>query len=52
MQLEIHASSADVERYLEGRMGQLPSIVHQNTQLREEIKTGISEAVDGMCVPR
>jgi Cdc6-like AAA superfamily ATPase len=51
MLLEIRANRADVERYLEGHMRQLPSIVHQNTQLREEIKTRISEAVDGMCVP-
>jgi Cdc6-like AAA superfamily ATPase len=52
VRLEIRADRADVERYLEGHMGQLPSIVHQNTQLREEIKTGISGAVDGMCVSR
>ncbi|KAF2183470.1 ankyrin [Zopfia rhizophila CBS 207.26] len=46
--LEIRASSHDVERYLDGHMGQLPSFVQQNRQLREDIKTGISEAVDGM----
>ncbi|KAH0551748.1 hypothetical protein GP486_007034 [Trichoglossum hirsutum] len=46
--LEIHASRKDIERYLEGHMKQLPSFVQQNGQLQEEIKTGISEAVDGM----
>jgi Cdc6-like AAA superfamily ATPase len=48
--LEIRASSEDVERYLEGHLEQLPSFVQQNGQLQEEIKTGISEAVDGMYV--
>jgi hypothetical protein len=48
--LEIRASSQDVERYLEGHMGGLPSFVQRNEQLQEEIKTGISEAVDGMYV--
>jgi hypothetical protein len=46
--LEIHATRDDVERYLEGHMQQLPSFVRRNQQLQEEIKTGISEAVDGM----
>ncbi|KAI9771508.1 MAG: hypothetical protein M1840_002128 [Geoglossum simile] len=35
-------------RYLEGHMEQLLPSVQRNGQLREEIKTGISEAVDGM----
>jgi hypothetical protein len=48
--LEIHATRDDVERYLEGHMQQLPSFVRRNRQLQEEIKTGISEAVDGMYV--
>jgi hypothetical protein len=48
--LEIHATRDDVERYLEGHMQQLPSFVQRNQQLQEEIKTGISEAVDGMYV--
>jgi Cdc6-like AAA superfamily ATPase len=48
--LEIRASTDDVERYLEGRIGQLPFFVQQNQRLREEIKTGISEAADGMFV--
>ena len=49
--LEIRASSEDVERYLEGHIGQLPSFVQQNRQLQEDIKIGISDAVDGMYVP-
>src|SRR5205807_1668042 len=48
--LEIRATRADVERYLEGHIQQLPSFVQRNQQLQEEIKTGISEAVDGMYV--
>ena len=48
--LEIRASSEDVERYLEGHIGQLPSFVQLNKHLQEEIKIGISEAVDGMYV--
>jgi len=48
--LEIRANSEDVERYLEGHMGQLPHFVQRNPRLQEEIKTGISSAVDGMYV--
>jgi hypothetical protein len=50
MTLEISASPDDVARYLEGHIGQLPSFVQQNQQLQEEIKTRISDAVDGMYV--
>ncbi|KAI9774751.1 MAG: hypothetical protein M1839_001618, partial [Geoglossum umbratile] len=46
--LEIRASRKDVERYLEGHIQQLWPFVQLNGQLQEEIKTGISEAVDGM----
>jgi hypothetical protein len=48
--LEIRASTNDVVRYLEGHIKQLPSFVQRNQQLRDEIKTGISEAADGMYV--
>lgn len=48
MSLEIRATSEDVERYLEGHLGQLPSVIQRNRQLQEEIKTVISEAADGM----
>ncbi|KAH8743816.1 hypothetical protein F5883DRAFT_440557, partial [Diaporthe sp. PMI_573] len=46
--LEIRATTDDVARYLEGHIAQLPSFVQQDRQLQEEVKTGISEAVDGM----
>jgi hypothetical protein len=49
--LEIRASSEDVERYLEDHMELLPSFVRRDRPLQEEIKAGILEAVDGMCVP-
>jgi chaperonin cofactor prefoldin len=48
--LEIRASSEYVEKYLEGYMKQLPSFVQRNQRLQEDIKTRISEAVDGMYV--
>jgi hypothetical protein len=48
--LEIRATTDDVARYIEGHIGQLPSSVQESQQLQEEIKTGISEAVDGMYV--
>jgi hypothetical protein len=48
--LEIQATKDDVEKYVEGHMQQLLLFVQQNQQLQKDIKTGISEAVDGMCV--
>jgi Cdc6-like AAA superfamily ATPase len=48
--LEIRASEEDVRRYLDGHMAQLPSFVLSRPDLREEIKTEIVKAVDGMCV--
>lgn len=51
MSLEIRASKDDVERYLKAHIWELPTFVQENRQLQEEIKTGISEAVDGMYVP-
>jgi hypothetical protein len=46
--LEIRAREDDVQRYLEGRMLQLPSFVSRNVGLQEEIKNAIMKAVDGM----
>ncbi|KAI0508725.1 hypothetical protein F5B22DRAFT_381530 [Xylaria bambusicola] len=46
--LEIRASREDVERYLEGNMDKLLSFVRRDRSLQEDIKKGISEAVDGM----
>ncbi|KAK2809089.1 hypothetical protein FQN50_004143 [Emmonsiellopsis sp. PD_5] len=48
LRLEIRASNEDVVRYLESHMGQLQPFVQENRQLQEDIKAGISEAVDGM----
>jgi hypothetical protein len=48
--IEIRASKDDVHRYVEGNIGQLLSFVQKNKELQEEIKTGISGAVDGMYV--
>jgi hypothetical protein len=49
--LEIRANDEDVQRYLDGHMLQLPSFVLRSPDLREEIKTEIVKAVDGMYMP-
>jgi hypothetical protein len=49
--LEIRASDEDVQRYLDGRMLELPSFVVRSHDLQKEIKTEITKAVDGMYVP-
>jgi hypothetical protein len=46
--LEIRASPEDVERYVDGHLGELRPFVQRNQHLQDEIKTGISNAVDGM----
>ncbi|KAH7000109.1 hypothetical protein EDB80DRAFT_686728 [Ilyonectria destructans] len=46
--LEIRASKEDVQKYLENNMNELPAFVETNSKLQEEIKSSISEAVDGM----
>jgi NACHT domain len=51
LSIEIRASDADVQRYLDSHMSQLPSCVSQSSDLQEEIKAEIMNAVDGMCVP-
>lgn len=48
--LEIRATSADIERYITDHLESLPSFVQRSQRLQEEIKTGISNAVDGMYV--
>jgi Cdc6-like AAA superfamily ATPase len=48
MHLEIRADKEDIERYLEGHMGQLSSFDEWDLKLQHEIKNGISDAVDGM----
>ncbi|RYP46072.1 hypothetical protein DL768_007664 [Monosporascus sp. mg162] len=50
MALEIRASRADIERYLEGYMERLPPVIGRNRQLQHEIITGISDAVDGISL--
>jgi len=49
--LEIRANNEDVQRYLDGHMSRLPSFVSRSSDLKEEIKTEIIKAVDGMYVP-
>jgi len=50
LSLEIRASDEDVQRYLDSHMFQLPSFVSNNLNLKEEIKTAIVNAADGMYV--
>lgn len=46
--LEIRASDQDIERYLDGRMPGLACFPDWSERLREEIKSTIRQAVDGM----
>jgi Cdc6-like AAA superfamily ATPase len=46
--LEILASDEDMHRYLDGQMSELPAFVLKRPDLQEEIKTGITRAVEGM----
>jgi hypothetical protein len=48
--VEIRARDEDVQRYLEGRIGKLPSFVETNRELQEEIKIKISQVVEGVYV--
>ena len=50
IRLEIRASDADVQKYLEGHMSRLASCVTKNISLQETIKSEIVKAVDGMYV--
>ncbi|VUC24583.1 unnamed protein product [Clonostachys rosea] len=46
--IEICARYEDVMRYIESHMKRLPAHVRDHQDLKEEIATGISEAVEGM----
>jgi Cdc6-like AAA superfamily ATPase len=46
--LEIRASHADVGKYVDGHLEQLRPFVLRNPRLQDDIKAGISNAVDGM----
>ena len=48
--LEIRASEEDVRRYLDDYLVWFPRFVDENSELREEIKTAIIKAVNGMYV--
>jgi hypothetical protein len=50
MSLEIRANNGDIEEYLDRNMGQLSAFDEWSQQLRDEIKSAISDAVDGMYV--
>ncbi|KAF3288586.1 hypothetical protein TWF970_005649 [Orbilia oligospora] len=46
--LKIEAHSEDINRYLNGRMRELPRFVAKNSDLKEGIRKSISGSVDGM----
>jgi hypothetical protein len=50
-QLEIRASGADIQKYLNSHMSHLPSCALKSRDLQEKIKTEIIQAADGMYVP-
>ncbi|KAF4995561.1 hypothetical protein FDECE_12760 [Fusarium decemcellulare] len=50
LSLPIFATQEDVERYLEGNLGNLRSCVKRNQQLKDSVKKEILEAVQGMFI--
>ncbi|KAI8681950.1 hypothetical protein NCS55_00448800 [Fusarium keratoplasticum] len=48
IELEIRASEEDVGRYLDSRVDSLSKVVRSNPKLREDIKTEVVRAVNGM----
>lgn len=49
---EIRATPEDISSYITAHISQLPSCAQRSPSLLEEIKSSISEAVDGMYVHR
>ncbi|OIW26615.1 hypothetical protein CONLIGDRAFT_655978 [Coniochaeta ligniaria NRRL 30616] len=48
LSLEIRASDKDIEKYIDGRMPEMPCFLDWSERLQKEIKSKIMEAVDGM----
>ncbi|CAH0038071.1 unnamed protein product [Clonostachys solani] len=46
--IEVHARNEDVTRYINRRIKQLPAHIQGHRDLKQEIATGILEAVEGM----
>jgi hypothetical protein len=46
--LEVHASQGDIQRYVEGHLMELPTVIQNDDELRKTVLTKIAEAVDGM----
>lgn len=51
-QVEVHASNADVKRYVEGQIDRLAKCVQRDRDLQELVKERIVKAADGMWVIR
>ncbi len=50
LSLEIHAKEEDLRLYLNGHMDRLPGFIKNNLELKDDIKTRIIQAVDGVLV--
>jgi hypothetical protein len=50
LQLEIRAADTDVQRFLASQLDRLPAFVRRDPAIQTEIKTVITQAVDGMYV--
>lgn len=48
--LDVVASREDIYKYVDGHMSILPKFVHDNTDLKEQIKTEITNIAQGMLV--
>jgi hypothetical protein len=46
--IEIRASDADVQRYLDSQVYRFPAFVQKSVLIQEEIKRGITDVVKGM----
>lgn len=46
--IEIRAAKQDVQAYIEGYIGELPSFIQENRELQHEVISSIADAVDGM----
>jgi hypothetical protein len=48
--LDIVASQEDIEKYFDGHMSKLPKFVHDDADLKERIKTSVTDVAQGMLV--
>lgn len=51
MKLEILASDEDLQKYINGRISELPDFVKSDIDFQNKVKAAIIKAVEGMYVP-